>query len=441
MPPGGGVSYHQWLYTLRMAVGRVIIKDHFAGSVNAAMATEKFIDWKRNARALALASVFHALGVGMVHPFLPLIFQEMGAQGNLETWVGYGLGGYFGLSFFLTPFWGGVGDYFGRKPMVLRTSLGMGLVYGSLAFMPGLGWMLGLYIMLGTTNGFVPNTQALIATNTPNQAMGHSLSLVHAAVLIGSTLGPAVGAVLVAWLPAYRYLFLVCGGLILSSGFLVLLLAREQHQRPAGPFRLQVWQDLRMTLRLPRLGVLMFVQFLFSFVYMGSTAIVSVFALELLTAREMSDKGSVATWVGVISLAMTLASALAAPLWGRLIDRIGAPAVLALGLCCAAAGSLPMILVQSPLQLLLARIGLGALAVGIAPASIVMMKTHAPAGKESQVMAFGAACGALGVGVGPFVAGQIGPIFGLRTHFGLNALLLLIGMLLWLNTLRHAPGR
>lgn len=417
--------------------GKAAAEERTAGaavaSATPAPADVQYPYWRTNMRVMAFATLCLALGFGIINPFLPLVLKEMGATGHLETWVGYAIGGYFGLSFFLTPVWGVVADHYGRKLMVLRTSFGMGAIYLLLPLMPDLTWFLALYLLMGTTNGFVPASQALIATNTPGRYLGQSLSWVQTGTLIGGTVGPALGAVLASVLPQYRHLFWVAAALIVSAGLLALVFAREQHERPQAPFRVHIVRDLRIILAIPGIRLLYFFQFCYTFTYLGSIAIVSVFTLEMLAAQGIDGGSQVDFWVGAVSLALTVASAMAVPLWGRLLDRFGAPRVLLWALCTATLGSLPVVLVQTPWQLVASRFLLGLLAVGVGPGAVTMVRTVAPRGMESRVMAYGAACAMLGIGGGPFIAGQVGPLLGLRTYFALNSVLLLLGFLAWLR--------
>ena len=397
--------------------------------------------WRRNMYAMGLAAFALTTGFGMTNPFFPLVLQEMGATGHLETWVGYAMGAYFGLSFLLTPLWGVVADHYGRKLMALRTSIGMGCIYLVLPLAPSMGWFLALFVLMGTSNGFIPSTNALIVTNTPTARLGRALSLVQTGTLVGGALGPAVGAAIAHLLPAYRYLYWVSGGLLGLAGLLTLLLAREQHERPAVPFRLHLLQDLRIIRRIPHIRGLMYLAFIQTFTYLGTGAIISVFTLDLLAQQGIHSGADVDYWVGVVTLAFTLSSALSVPLWGRLLDRFGPSRTLAVSLLGAALASVPTVFVTTPLQLGAARFALGLLAIGIGPSLLAIVKGYSPPGMESRVLAYAAAFGSLGIGGGPFVAGQIGPLFGLRAFFALNSVLLLIAFALWLRALtRGAPA-
>jgi len=387
--------------------------------------------WRRNRLAMTFATFHHTTAFGVITPFFPLILLEYGVTGRLETWVGYAQGSYFLLSFFLSPLWGAVADHYGRKLMVLRTSFGMAFVFALLPLMPNLTWFLVLYFFMGTTNGFVPASQALIATNTPSNRLSGALSFVQVGVLLGATLGPAFGAGLMHYLPKYTYLMWVATCLICVGGTSALILAREQHTRPKEPFRLHTLRDIKVVVRLPYLKLLFFIYFTNTFTYLGSAAIVSVFTLDLLNAQGISSGPAVDWWIGAVSLAFTIGSALTVPVWGRLADRFGGRIILALSLAGAGLMSLLIPLSHNTGQLVAARLLLGMAAVGIGPTALAQIKSYAPKGMESRVLAFGAAFGMLGIGGGPFLAGLIGPVFGLRTFFFINSALLLLAFVGW----------
>lgn len=390
---------------------------------------------------MAAATFLLTTGFGSMQPFFPLALREYGATGHLETWVGYAQGSYFTLSFFMMPLWGVVADHYGRKLMVLRTSLGMALVFSLLPLMPSLGWFLLLFFLMGTTNGFIPATNAMIATNTPRKAMGASLSFVQTGMLVGGSIGPVVGALLASQLPGYRYLFWVSAGFILAAGLVTLLFAREHHQRPDEPFRMHLIQDLAVIRRLPNIKGLMYINFITTFNFIGSATIVSVFMLGMLETRGLTARSTINFWVGAAQLGFALASALSVPIWGRMMDRHGAHRILAISLLAGTVGSLATVAAQSPAQVVAARALLGFCAIGIAPAALSMTRILAPRGMEARVLAYASAFGALGIGAGPFIAGQIGPLLGLRAFFGVNSILLLIGFLIWLRTMhRGAEG-
>ena len=89
--------------------------------------SRKFPYWRRNLQVLPAANLLCGLGFSLAWPFVPLMVRGLGVQENLETWVGYMLLVFYLISFAVNPIWGGIADHYGRKPMVLRAMLGMGI--------------------------------------------------------------------------------------------------------------------------------------------------------------------------------------------------------------------------------------------------------------------------------------------------------------------------
>jgi len=402
-------------------------------------AEEAYPFWRHNRYALPFATFALTFGFSIANPFLPLILREEGVSEHLETWVGTLMGVYFFISFVLTPVWGAVADHYGRKPMVLRTSLGMGTVFLLLAFAPSLGWFVPIFLLLGTTNGFNPACHALAVTTTPPHKMGSVLSWVQTGALLGGTVGPAVGAVLAGLLPTYRSLYVASGLFSIAAGLMALLLARERFVRPAQPLRFHLVRDARTFLRMPNLPVLFGLYLVYTLSFNGSVAIASVYTLELLPQGGVGDVHATNTWVGAVSIALAIGSALAVPVWGRLLDRFGPPRVLLASIALGALAMLPVVLARTPWHLVLARFVFGALAIGIGPAAITQVKERSPPGMESRVLAYLTAFGMLGMGVGPFIAGQVGPWLGLSAYFGLNGVLLLAFLGAWYRSWTRDP--
>ena len=140
-------------------------------------------------------------------------------------------------------------------------------------------------------------------------------------------------------------------------------------------------------------------------------------------ALGVEDAGSAAAWAGVINSSTAVTMALAAPLWGRLGDRVGLKPML---LRATIAGSIViglMGLVGSPWQLLALKTVQGCL-TGTVAAATVLVSATAPAEKAGsrlgtlQMIIFVAAA------AGPFFGGAFADLVGIRASFGVTAALL-----------------
>lgn len=155
----------------------------------------------------------------------------------------------------------------------------------------------------------------------------------------------------------------------------------------------------------------------------------------------VQSAGAAAAWAGLLNTATAVTMAFAAPLWGRLADRVGPKAML---LRAAFAGAVVvglMGLVTAPWQLLVLRLVQGTLTGTVAAATLLASET-APAGKASsrlgtlQMVIFVAAA------AGPFWGGLFADLVGIRASFGVTgALLFFSGVLVFFGVgdARRAP--
>jgi MFS family permease len=399
--------------------------------------SQKYPYWRRNLRVLPAANVLCGLGFSLAWPFVPLMVRGLGVHENLETWVGHMLLVFYFISFAVNPVWGAVADHFGRKPMVLRAMFGMGISMLLVPLAPTPGWFAAAFMLIGVFNGFTPAGIALLVANTPPARIGSAVSLAQTGGLAGHALGPALGAVLAALIDRQNWLFWISGGLMVSGGVLAAVFVREVKQLAPGPWRLQWIGSLRELLAVRRMGPLFLLAFLFSVMWYGSVTNITVFVLQLL-APQNPDAGGEAFWVGAAAVGLSLSTLIALPLWGRVLDRAGAARVLVIAAVATIVTHLPLIVLQTPLQLVLARVAFGLSAAAMQAAIFQLLRMHAPAGMDARAIAYATAFQFFAMGLAPFAAGLIGPVLGLRAYFALTIALMAGGLALWLRTGRPA---
>jgi MFS family permease len=356
--------------------------------------------------------------------------RGLGVQEHLETWVGNMLLVFYLIGFTVNPIWGSIADHYSRKMMVLRAMLGMGCAMAMVPFAPTPMWFAALVMLVGIFNGYTPAGIALIVANTPPSRIGRAVSLAQTGTLVGQAAGPAAGAALAAMLDRQHALFWVSSGLMLSGGILVALFVHEVQQPAKGPWRPQWIGSLREILAVPRIGVLLLLAFLFSLMWHGSVTNISVFVLQLVTAQR-TGAGTEAFWVGAAAMALAASMLVAMPVWGHVLDRIGPARALAFSLLATIVTHLPLLVLQTPLQLVLARVAFGLTAAAMSPAIFQLLRIHAPAGMDARAISYASAFQFLAMGLAPFLAGLIGPVFGLRAYFGFTILLMAGGYVLW----------
>ena len=395
----------------------------------------RFPYWRVNTTVILIANLLTSLGFGISWPFLPLMVRGLGVETNLATWVGNTVLAFYVVSFVTNPIWGGVADYFGRKIMVLRATIGMGTCMVIAAFAPSPLWFAVLLCTVGLFNGNTGAGMALIVANTPPARMGTALALSQMGMLVGQTLGPAAGALLATVIPRHHWMFWVSGGMLLGAGLLAAVFVREVKQLTPGRWRLEWIGPLRQLIAVPRVGLLFLLAFLFAMLWSGNITNMSLYTLQLLKAQG-AGTGSEAFWVGAVALALAVSGLVAMPVWGRILNRHDPARVLAFSTAAAAITHVPLLFIETPLQLALSRAVFGLSAAAMQPAIIKLLKDHAPPGMDARAIAYATSFHFIALGLAPFTAGLIGPWLGLRAYFALAIALTVGGLWLWLRSTR-----
>lgn len=86
--------------------------------------------WKVNLISVWFGCFFTGLAMSQILPFLPLYVEQLGVHNHesLSLWSGLVFSATFMVSALVAPLWGSLADRKGRKLMLLRASLGMGVV-------------------------------------------------------------------------------------------------------------------------------------------------------------------------------------------------------------------------------------------------------------------------------------------------------------------------
>ena len=150
------------------------------------------INWKRNLTVAWLGCFLTGAAFSLVMPFLPLYVESLGVKGHsaLNMWSGLVFSITFLFSAIASPFWGGLADRKGRKIMLLRSALGMAVVMLLMGLAQNIWQFLILRALLGLLGGFIPNANALIATQVPRNKSGWALGTLSTGGVSGALLGP-----------------------------------------------------------------------------------------------------------------------------------------------------------------------------------------------------------------------------------------------------------
>ncbi len=181
-------------------------------------------------RKAALAFIFvmvvlDVMALGIIIPVLPKLVESMSGGNTARAAEIYGIfGTAWGLmQFVFSPILGALSDRYGRRPILLFSTLGLGLDYILMAVAPDLVWLFIGRIVSGIAAANFSTANAYIADVTPPEDRAGAFGLIGAAFGIGFVLGPALGGIMGDLDP--RLPFWVAAGLTLANaayGFFVL---------------------------------------------------------------------------------------------------------------------------------------------------------------------------------------------------------------------------
>jgi len=138
------------------------------------------------------------LALGIIVPVLPRLVIEFNGGSSASGAFVYGIFGavWQGTQFLFAPVIGAISDHFGRRRVILLSTLGLGLDYFVMALAPTLGWLFVGRFISGITSASYPTAFAYISDVTPPEKRAGQFGKLGAAFGIGFVLGPALGGVL-----------------------------------------------------------------------------------------------------------------------------------------------------------------------------------------------------------------------------------------------------
>lgn len=375
--------------------------------------------WKKNLYVCWYGSFATAAGMSQIIPFLPLYIEQLGVRNtsDVERWSGLIFGATFLVSAFVSPLWGSLADKFGRKPMLLRASLGMCLVVFCMAFTQNVYQLLALRLIMGLVSGYIPASIILVAAQTPRSHSGWALGMLSTGGISGSLIGPLLGGTLSDFM-GMRLVF-IDTSLILGSAFLASLLFINEKFVPVKkkmPSFRQVWH---MTPHMDLFAAMFVTTFMVQLANMSIQPIITVYVKILAPGSSHLEIIS-----GIVVAAAGLASVIAAPLLGRLSDKIGPRRILAGSLLFTGLIFIPQAFVTDPWQLTALRFLLGLATAGILPSINTIVKKMAPVAITGRLFGYNQSAQFMGTLGGALLGGHMAAALGIKYVFFSTSVLL-----------------
>ena len=374
--------------------------------------------YRKNLLILSTTIFLTAVSWNQVMPFLPLFMKDMGLKHNLLGWVGIVFAIQSAASIIAQPFWGKMGDKYGRKPMAIRAGLCLAGIYFAMSVVQTPMQLAVLRFLNGALTGFIPMSMALIATNTPQELAPRSIATAQTASAAGLIVGPAIGGLL-AGLVGYRGSMQVSGSAVFISTLLVLWLVQER-SRDEVVEPTSLLQDFAISLRSKVLSSVMLTVMVYG---------VFVAAISPILALHLSSMSSHATvWLtGIVFSLPPIALVLTAHSWTRLGERWGYHHGIQIGLVGAGLCGLGLSLIHNIWMFSGLFFVTGIFLAALNPSTGAIICTRVKASFRGRAYGMQSSASMVGSLVAPLAATRIGAAFGLSSVFTFIGISALVG--------------
>lgn len=373
---------------------------------------------------MAGVQVLMMMGLSMSFPLLPLYLQHqlgLGSGPDVILWSGLVTSASFATLAIFNPIWGTLADRYGRRVMVIRSAVAVGLFNFLTVIVTDKYQLLVVRLGMGVFSGFGAASIAMVGSVTPREQLGYALGIIGAAQTAGNVFGPLLGG-LVATAYGYRIAFLCTGVLSLLAGLVTVCLVPEDSGAQRGgeaAERPGLLRGIGLVARSRDLVVMFTVLALNRLAIGGVGPVTTLFVGDLRVREDL-----VPTVAGMVLSAAGLGQILTAPYLGRLSDKRGCRPVLIGCLAGTALTFLPQYWASAAWQLIAVRFVFGLFSGGIQPSAYAIIGYHAPPGQQSTAYGMTFSATAIGNLTGPIMSGALAAAFGLRPVFIYTAALI-----------------
>src|SRR3984885_1290423 len=166
-------------------------------------------------------------------PFLPLFIQQLGVHplSKVEEWSGIVGSINFLAAALCAPIWGTLADKFGRKAMVVRSSIFGAITSALMGASMNIWELTGARALMGMFGGFSSAATALVAAKVPSSSLGFALGWMATAQMAGTLIGPVFGGIIADSAHDYRAVYFWSAGGIAIAAIVAGFFVHEEFER------------------------------------------------------------------------------------------------------------------------------------------------------------------------------------------------------------------
>ncbi|MZP30454.1 MFS transporter [Heliobacterium undosum] len=389
--------------------------------------------WKRNLYVCWFGSFVIVAGMNLSIPFLPVYIEQLGhfSVAEIEIWSGLAFGAAYLVSAIVSPIWGRMADRYGRKPLLLRSSLGMAITTALTGLVSNVYQLMGMRLLTGAISGYYSAAVTLVASQTPKEHAGWALGTFSTSIVSGTLLGPIVGGYL-AEILGLRNVFFITGAMMFVGFIFTALFVKEEFMAVAknNVSSTDLWGLI------PDPAA---IRALFICTLSLTTATLTIEPIITVYVTQLNQSDSYLTlYSGAVVSASGLANVMSASYLGKVSDRIGPEKVLLGGLIASTILLIPQAFVQNIWQLIGLRFLAGIAIAALLPSINSLIRRSVPTSVTARIFAYNQSYFMIGNIMGPLLGGIVAARLGIPYVFYASSLLLMLTAL-WIR-LRLAPS-
>lgn len=385
--------------------------------------------WRKNLLILWFGTFMAGIGFSEVMPFLSLYVDTMGhfSHDELSLYSGLAFAATYLVTALASPLWGKLADRTGRKLMLVRAAAGMAIVFFLMGLAMNVWQLIGLRLLQGVFSGYISNANALIATQVPKEKSDQALGTLVTGNVSGTLLGPLVGGILASFF-SYRVTFFITGMLLLSVFILTFFFVHEDFK----PVQKQLMLSTRGVIKRLTNSKLVFGMFVTTMIIQAANNSIAPI-LALYVRQIMNNSPATTFFSGLVAAVPGIATLVAAPLLGKLGDRIGTDRIIIIGFVLAIVVYVPMAFVTNVWELIGLRFLIGIANASMLPAVQAILAKNTPYEVTGRVFSWNQSFQALGNVAGPMIGSVVASQFDYAGVFISTAILVLLNLILVYN--------
>jgi DHA1 family tetracycline resistance protein-like MFS transporter len=405
---------------------------------------------KTNLFIIFLTVFIDLLGFGIIIPIVPFYLESnFVSPENAGKVLGLLITSFSAMQFLFAPILGRISDKIGRRPVILGSLFASGITHFIFALAPNLTILFIARLLTGIAAATVPTAMAYIADITTPENRAKGMGLIGMSFGLGFVFGPAIGGVLshqdilLTLTSPLRTLFsetfiqqnllripIFFAGILSFSSFLFAFFKLGESLKAKGTAkgdysRFQLGRVLA-ALKHPRLGLLFTIFFV---VTLAFTSLETIFAylVERRFQFSSSQTGMMFAYIGIIS------ATIQGGLIGRLAKKFGEQRLLIFSVALLSV-TFFLIPFMTSFGSFLATLGFLSVAIGLTNPSVISLvsKTALPE-EQGGVLGMNQSFSALSRIIGPFFAGTLFDLYGIRVPFWISSVFLAVAFLLTLK--------